>query len=450
VEKRLALVNPGRKIEFATCEPLNLESIAAYVGQFGIDVKIIDELAGQNVRKEIMRYQPSIVGITGVTPVIPDAYRIADMCRKMGIRTVIGGVHASVLPYEALKHADIVVKGEGEIAMRNIIQQDIKSGIVQGITLENLDDIPIFDKSGVEIDFYLRLPETYLAVTSPGMLTAALVTSRGCSHSCIFCHNSWKGLPYRCNSVERVMNEIRILIRKYHIRAVYFFDDNLFMNRPRLHQLCRELIEFKLRIDWAACSRVDNVDIDTLRLAQQAGCRQIVFGFESGSQRILDVLNKKTTVEQNSEAIRMCHEVGILATGTFMIGSPTETVEDVYLTQQFIKNNRVDSGGVRITTPFPGTPIWDWSKERGLVAEDPDWSKFLMSESGERLLACDTIPFEQLTKLYKEAEALLADTHNKISPRWFANMALRHPIKSMTIALRSSSSWSKYLYRVRR
>lgn len=99
--KKLALINPGRKIEFGIKEPLNLECIAAYVQKFGIKVRIIDELAAQNVKLELLRYQPDIVGITGTTPVILNGYRIADMCRKMGIRTVIGGVHATILPEEA-------------------------------------------------------------------------------------------------------------------------------------------------------------------------------------------------------------------------------------------------------------------------------------------------------------------------------------------------------------
>lgn len=447
--KKLALINPGRKIEFATTEPLNLEYIAAYVKQFNIDVKIIDELAGQNVKKEILRYKPDIVGITGVTPVILDAYRIADMCRSMGIRTVMGGVHVSTMPNEALEHADIVVNGEGEIAMLNIIQQDIKSGIIKGTLMENLDDVPIFDKSGVEIDFYLRMPETYLTCISPGMKVGTILSSRGCNHKCIYCHNSWDGLPYRCNSVKRVIDEVNVYVNQYHVNGIYFIDDNLFMNRPRLRQICHELIESNIFIVWVACSRVDNLDMETLKLAKQAGCRQISFGFESGSQRILDVLNKKTTVDQNAKAIQMCHEAGISVCGFFMIGSPTETVDDVRLTQQFIKNNQIDSASVWITTPFPGTQIWDWSKEHGFVSEHPDWSKFYLAGGGNSILACDTIPLSQLEVLNKETKALLDNTHNKISLQWFIGMGLHHPIKSVTIAIRSSHSWANYLYRMK-
>jgi anaerobic magnesium-protoporphyrin IX monomethyl ester cyclase len=446
--KKLALINPGRRIEFAVYEPLNLEVIASYVGQYGIDVKIIDELAGQNVMGEIMCYAPDIVGITATTPVILDAYKIADKCRDLYIRTVIGGVHASVLPEEALQHADIVVKGEGEIAMLQIMQQDIKSGIVEGTPIMNIDDISIFDRSRVETDFYLRMPETFMSCIPYNTLTGTMLTQRGCNHNCIFCHNSWRDLPYRCNSAKRVIDEIRYLVKTYHIKVVLFMDDNLFMNRPRMHQICHELIDANLPITWAAQSRVDNIDIETLKLAKQAGCRSVGFGFETGSQRILDILNKKTTVEQNINAIKICHELGISVASAFMIGSPTETVEDVRLTQEFIKNNPIETSSACVTTPFPGTQLWEWGRKQGLIPEHPDWSKFVFDRINKDILVCDTIPFPQLEALYKETVALVANEKARISPWWLANMAIRHPLKMATIASRSNT-WMKYLSRVK-
>jgi radical SAM superfamily enzyme YgiQ (UPF0313 family) len=447
--KKLALINPGRKIEFGIKEPLNLECIAAYVQKFGIKVRIIDELAAQNVRLELLRYQPDIVGITGTTPVILDGYRIADMCRKMGIRTVIGGVHASIMPEEALEHADIVVKGEGEKAMVDIIQQDIKSGIVEGQSLKNLDDIPIYDKSGIAMDFYLRMSAYNHVTSSLGTLSAVILSSRGCGFKCTFCHNSYRGIQYRCNSVDRVIEEIRYIKQKYHVNVFSFAEDNLFMNRPRVKEICHRLIDSNMDIKWEACSRVDNIDMETLKLAYQAGCRLIAFGLESGSQRMLDVLNKKTTVEQNKKAIQMCHEVGIQVSSAFMIGSPTETVEDVRMTQEFIKDNPIEDSVVFITTPFPGTQIWEWGKQRGLIPEKLDWNRFdLLTNHGlEPISVCDTIPSQQLDILYKETSALIKKQKNKIKTKWIIGMGLRHPLKSMVIASRTTS-WNKYLSRL--
>jgi len=445
---KLVLINSGRKIEFATTEPLNLECIASYVHKYGIDVKIIDELAGQNVRHEVLKYKPDIVGITGITPVILDAYRIADMCRSMGILTVLGGVHASVLPDEALEHADIVVVGEGEVAMLEIIQQGIKKGIVNGKPLHNLDDIPIFDKSGVEIDFYLRMPATYIACAKSNMKVGVLLTSRGCYGNCIFCHNSWRGLKYRANSIDRVMEEIKILINKYHVQALHIIDDNLFMNKPRIKEFCEKMIENKINLVWAACSRVNDVNEDILKLAYKAGCRQIMFGFETGSQRMLGILNKGTTVEQNAEAIRLCRQAGIISVGAFMIASPTETVEDVRMTQEFIKKNPIDSASAWITTPFPATQLWDWGIEHNLINPNPDWSKFVFTGINKGILVNDTMTVEEIETVFKETNALLNSTHNKIGIGWFAGMFFNHPVKSVTLLMRSSHSLPKYLYKV--
>jgi radical SAM superfamily enzyme YgiQ (UPF0313 family) len=144
----------------------------------------------------------------------------------------------------------------------------------------------------------------------------------------------------------------------------------------------------------------------------------------------------------------MCKEVGVLATGAFMVGSPTETVEDIRMTQQFIKDNPVDSASAWITTPFPGTQIWEWGRERGLIPEHPDWAKFIFTGINSGILACDTIPIPQLKDLFKETNALLNDTHNRVNPQWFISMGLHHPLKSLIISLRSRESWKKYLYKI--
>jgi radical SAM superfamily enzyme YgiQ (UPF0313 family) len=217
------------------------------------------------------------------------------------------------------------------------------------------------------------------------------------------------------------------------------------MNKPRVKEICQKLINSNMSIIWACNARVDNVDSDILKLAYQAGCRQIFFGLESGSQRMLDVLNKKTTIEQNIKAIQMCHEIGIRVTSTFMIGNPTETVEDIRMTQQFIKDNPIDDSAIAFTTPLPGTQIWEWGRERGLIPEHPDWSKFDFRAIGYS--ACDTIPSSQLEMLYRESSLLVASTQKRISLKWLISMYARFPVQMTAIFLRSTS-WTKYKSRL--
>ena len=400
----VALVNPGKNQELAISEPLNLGYIASYLERYNIEVKIIDQLARQNVKRELEKNRPDVVGITGTTSVIPEAYEIADMCREMEILTVMGGVHVSSLPKEALPHCDIVVVGEGEKAMLDIVKNNIKSGIVSYPYTRNIDEIPPPAWHIMQMDFYLRtkdrIPTTHLYFVPPHTKTASILTSRGCPYACTFCHNSWRRAPLRLHSAERVTSEIKHLIENYAIEALFFFDDNLFASKSRLKKICELMKENRFDIIWGCQARVDNIDLKTLKMIKEAGCLQVGFGFESGSQKILNVLNKGTTVEQNKKAIELCKRVGIIPWGTVMIGNPTETIEDIRATQRFIEESGIDSIGVHITTPYPGTKLWQWCEERGLIPRSIDWSKFTTGELS--VPACDTIPPEKIERLYYE------------------------------------------------
>ena len=298
---KVALIAPGRNEEFAVQEPLNLGYIAAYLEKHNIRVKIIDQLAGQNVYKELKEFSPQIAGITGTTPVIVEAYKIADFCRKNKILTVMGGPHVSILSKEALQHADIIVKGEGEAAMLKIIREKIKSGIISVPYIKNLDEIPPPARHLMQMEFYLRvknrIQESYLYFVPLHSRTTSMIVSRGCPYRCTFCHNTWRGIPFRFHSPERVISEMKALKRDYNVSHLFFIDDNLFANKSWLREICRLMAENKINIIWGCNTRVDNIDLEILEMVKSVGCRQLTFGFESGSQRILDILNKKTTVE---------------------------------------------------------------------------------------------------------------------------------------------------------
>ncbi|MGC9049061.1 MAG: B12-binding domain-containing radical SAM protein [Patescibacteria group bacterium] len=285
--------------------------------------------------------------------------------------------------------------------MLEIVQNNIKSGIISVPYIKNLDDIPPPARHLMQMDFYLntkdRIQESYLYFVPLHSRTAAMIAGRGCPYNCIFCHNTWRGIPFRFHSPERVVSEIRDIKNKYNISHLFFIDDNLFVNKHWLREICRLLIHNQINIVWGCNARVDNIDSDILRIVKEAGCRQLTFGFESGSQRILDILRKGTTVEQNRLAIKMCKEAGILATGTFMIGNPTETEEDVRLTQQFIKENDIDNYGVCLTTPYPGTELWRWCEKRGFIPSKIEWQDFTFKEIPIRV--CEAIPPQKIIRI---------------------------------------------------
>ena len=443
--KRVALINPGTNPQYAVQEPLHLGFIASYLEQNGVEVRLIDELAGQDVYRELSEYHPQVVGITATTPLARDAYRIADRCREIGLLTVMGGVHASTLPQEALQHADVVVVGEGEIAMLDIVKGGIASGIVTRPYIRDIDRVPPPARHLMQMDFYLRskdrIPGTYLYFVPQGARVAAILTSRGCPYSCIFCHNSWRGTPYRSHSPERVISEIRRLIREYRIGYLFFIEDNFFADKGRVTKICEMMIAEGIRLAWGANARVDGVDPGILQVAKRAGCKQVTFGFESGSQKVLDVLNKKTTVEQNMRAIELCNKVGIIPQGTVMVGNPTETVEDVRETQQFLRQAKIQSVGVCITTPYPGTVLWDWCREHNLVPPNFSWSDLDYHQVA--IPACDTMSPEDIKRLQIESDQIMAEKPTAL-PDFIreilkpANIrkAARHPSSAVSALIR--------------
>lgn len=425
---KIALVNPGKSQRFSVHEPLNLAFIASYLEKNNFKVIILDELAGEDVEKGLKRFNPDMVGITATTALAPDAYRIARLCKRIGILTIIGGVHATIFPEEALRYADIVVQGEGELGMIEVLNNNIRSGIVNAPYIKEIDQIPIPARHLLKMDFYLkskdRIPYIiYYAFVPAGVRIASLLTSRGCPYSCIYCHNTWRGTPVRFHSSAWVISEIERLKKDYNIQAAYFVEDNFFFNKKRAIEICELIIMKKIKLIWGGSTRADNIDLDMLKLAKQAGCRLVNFGFESGSQRILDRLKKGLKVEDSKRAIGLCNQAGIMANGSFMIGNPGETEEDLELTKKFVRENKITLPAFYITTPYPGTELWKIAEEKGLIPDKVDWSTF----NQERVVVnFSQVPQERIEEL-RASWYLQYFWNNKLEALKLILMSLRYP-----------------------
>ena len=321
---------------------------------------------------------------------------------------MLGGVHVSLLPEEGLRHADLVVRGEGEQSLLSIVREDLRSGVVESQPVPDLDSLPPPARHLLRMEFYLRsrqrIPESYLHFVPPEARVAAMLTSRGCPFDCLFCHNSWRDTPFRFNSAERVVREVKELIAKHAIDALFFIEDNLFARKDRLRRICALFEAEGITIPWGGNARVSDLDADLLAVVRKAGCRQITFGFESGSQRILDLLRKRTTVEQNRRAVALCREAGIIPQGTVILGSPTETVEEIRATQAFIRDSRLESVGVCLATPYPGTGLWKLCEQQGKIPANLDWSDFVYDRVPIRVN--DVIPPDVLQALFAETQAI--------------------------------------------
>ncbi|MBE3092788.1 MAG: B12-binding domain-containing radical SAM protein [Chloroflexi bacterium] len=410
---KVLLINPSNNGMYPGSPPISLAILASYLRQFGHELKIVDMASGQDYKN--LEFSPDIVGITGTTPTILDAYECADYFKELGKRVIMGGAHVSVMPDEALAHADWVVTGEGELAFKIILEEIEKIPIddevnlkikIKGTPIMDLDEIPMPAYDLLNMEFYLSTPMAKLITCLPENLRmGCLLTSRGCPYHCTFCHNSFKNIPYRFNSAKRVVDEIEFLIDKYKIEALFFIEDNFFVNKERVKDVCNLMIERNIKIKWGGNARVDNLDEETLILAKKAGCIQVTFGWESGSQKMLDIYNKKTTVQQNEDSIKICNNVGLMANGTVMVGGPGETIEDMQMTLDFIVNNHITGAvGVCATTPFPGTKMWEDLEKEGKIY--PSYINYREFNFSQIPVKCFDMPMSQFMEILNKMRTI--------------------------------------------
>ncbi len=309
-----------------------------------------------------------------------------------------GGNHVSALPEETLRQSafDIGVVGEGEATAIEVIRS-LEGGTfptrVPG-TFEKLPDGSIVDNGRRALIADLStLPQPRYSLfevqPTPVVRDASasatrgiyLMVSRGCPFSCSFCGSEliWSR-KLRFFPVEKVVAALESLIEEHELDSISFLDDELLANNKYLTAFCGELTRRGLnkRIVWECQARVNSVTEEKIGLMKEAGCRLVRFGMESGSDKVLSYLKKDTiTVEQCYEAARLCKRNGLRAFGTFMIGSPDETLDDVMGTVALIETSGLDGAGVFAMVPYPGTDLYTVCKNEGLMREQASWGSFL-------------------------------------------------------------------------
>jgi radical SAM superfamily enzyme YgiQ (UPF0313 family) len=380
--------------------PLGLCHLASVCRQNRFGTAIIDAgalgLSHERTVREALKREPPAVGITASTVSIASAARVADIIKQQSSSTcvIIGGPHISAVPLATMERYtsfDIGVFGEGERTIVELIQAIAAESPVSGIPgvlyrrgddivqnqkrrpITNLDDLPMpaWDLLPELKRFYRPVSLSYHQLPS-----TSLVTSRGCSGKCTFCDRTVFGNVCRGFSAEYLFEMIQELYFKYEIRDILFDDDNFVMFKPRLAEFCELLLTSDLDLSWACNARVDLVDMETLTLMARAGCWQIAYGVESGSQEILDVLNKGINLEQINRAITMTRKAGIKTKGFFMIGSPRETPETISDTIRFMLELPLDDFQATFFTPLPGCDLFETIQDYGRLEED--WSKMNM------------------------------------------------------------------------
>ncbi len=390
----ITLINPPQFTRYPQ-PPIGLALIAAILEREGYTVKLIDanafELHPEDVAEIVA--DTDIVGITAMTPTIGAALNIAHYVKraKSNIKIVIGGAHPTLLPEETFSASpaiDIIIRGEGDATIIDLLQaieekQPLDS--VAGISYrEDNQVIRTADRtSGADIDslpfpaYHLLPQQKYRPHPPHGMAMpfAAMMTSRGCPYRCAYCSKPVFGSQFRAQSPARVAEEMTYLKERFGVKEIAFYDDSFTLDKKRAYAIAETIIDKGLKIAWTCETRVDLVDRELLKYMKEAGCYAVAYGIESASPEIIKTLQKDTTLEQVNEAVRDSREAGLQVIGYFMLGSPGETPETIRQTIDFSKELKVDFAQFSVTTPFPGTELYDIYRQGS--QESPAWESFI-------------------------------------------------------------------------
>lgn len=362
--------------EYPVHAPLATAHLGAILRERGYDVTLLDERVFSREELVSAIRDSDCLGITALTPSAPYVIEWARFARGLGKWVLIGGPHATLEPRYYLERdvCDAVGVGEGDETLPELIDcldggGDLAS--IRGIGFRRGDEIVLTPPRPVPLDldalpfaaFDLLPMERYFRA-NPKEKVFHLAASRGCPRHCNFCRTVLIGENFRRRSPEKVVDEIESLYRR-HGRLTVLFADPLFVSSKRwISDFCRDVLDRHLDIRWAANARVDSVDLDTLRLMKRAGAERVYYGFESGSQRILDSLEKGTRVEQIVRAGRATRAAGIWFKASLMVGTPGETAEDVEMTRKMLRRAMPDAIRVHRFVPLAETRIFQHVKDR--------------------------------------------------------------------------------------
>ena len=427
--RRIILVNPeyykdifsNSKVRAAiSCgvTPLGLASIASSARSFGHKVMILDlnlaDKAQKCLQDTVIKFKPDIVGITSTTPLIKTAYRICEIIKKIDpqILVVAGGPHPTALPEDVIKESkiDVVVAGEGDLTF-NSIAQNVPLEDIPGIAykkdsriifskvnrpiIDNLDSLPFPAYDLFQIKRYIQ-PR----ITSRGYPTGNIETSRGCYGKCVFCNKNIHGHRLRMKSPLRVVDEMEMMLG-LGFKEIHIIDDLFTADMDRVYRICEEILRRDLRFSWypRGGGRVDRVSQGLLKIMKSSGCYRIPFGIESGSQRIINIINKNIELGQAEDAICLAKGAGLETECYFMLGLPSETEQDIRKTIDFAIKLNPDYAKFAITIPLPGTQLFDSVQAAGKILTR-DWDKYSFAGSLRDIYVHDSLTWEQIENYY--------------------------------------------------
>ncbi|MEK7775796.1 MAG: radical SAM protein [Planctomycetota bacterium] len=369
--------------------PIGLGYLSSYLRSKlkDVEIEILDCLLKRYNHHQFSAYvrekRPDIVGVTAFSMEIESALRCCEIVKdyNKNIITVVGGPHATNEQGEVLSNrcVDFIFRSEAEVAFYEFIKE-IENGrnfhkvpnlgykengkpLFNPIkAIENLDDLPMPD---YELMHFERYPKTYIMKYYP---SGCVITSRGCPFPCTYCSaRQMSGDKFRSISSRNIIEEIRYLKERYHIKEFQIWDDNFTLNKKRVHDFCELLEKEKINLKWWCPNglRLETLDAELIRRMKQTGLYSIAIGIESGSEKIQRDMKKNLNLEKIREVITLGNQYGIRMQGFFIIGYPTETREDILKTIQLAKELPLKRASFLLFQPLAGSEIYKQLKEQG-------------------------------------------------------------------------------------
>ena len=399
-EFQMLLINPSRERFGGFLSryvpiglPMAIGSLAGYLKKHGINARIVNEelvAITPLLLRELVEglEKPHIFGISCLTAHASRAYGLAGMIKRIfpDSIVIVGGVHATSMPEEALNTGcvDYVVRGEGEevlLCLYNALRGGADPTGLQGISFVKGDQLihnpraPLID----DMDTFPRFP--YEMFSHPKYNRGYIMSSRGCPFKCIYCsQRTMSGTSYRYQSAARVVETMEFLVDSYKYKDIGFYDDNFCFNRKRVVELCNAIINAGLhkKLSIFVQTRADSFcrDRNLAPLMVEAGIKSIGFGLETGVDRLGKLIKKGETVEKHFEAINLAKKHCMSVSLFMLFGIPTETSEDRKASFSIVQKARVSTAKYNNLVPYPGTPIYENLKGSNRICIEGNWNNF--------------------------------------------------------------------------
>jgi len=417
---------PGR--EFLLKTPIEgVSYISTVLKNAGYQVEIIDYRLKNTPVEEVLKYDNAVLAITTF---IDSFCFLEDFIRAVRVKNkdipiILGGPFVSSAPDVLMKHlpADYAVLGEGELTILELAEALSKKDNdsmrrIPGICykesgkivftsarahIRNLDILPVLD-----FNLWPTVKD------KPHLESLGFSSSRGCYSKCSFCFKTMEGV--RQMTPEKFCFGVNSFVKIYGLSYAYINDLTFVIGRERTLKMCQGLKESRIR--WACSTRVENIDGDLLKVMKDSGCGEIWYGFESVDQKVLDANFKKITVAQIEDAVAITNQAGIKVMGNFIIGLLGETEESLAKMVKFIRTHDVIPCSIKYLTPFPGTHIYKYALQKGLIKDEIEYFRSLnkrkVNDAQDEIVNCTDLEEGKLRDAFKEIRKISYDRYGPL------------------------------------